>query len=217
LNSHRKNARTATVAVRACPVSLKAPATCKKKSLPSITINAVLVSEIDPSKGIEPLHWLLLTTLPIDTEEDIRRIVKIYAKRWSIEIYFKVLKSGCRIDKVRFQDTHSIENYIAFAMIVGWKVMLTTYLPREFPDAPASVLFTEVEWRLAFSRVYEDKPIPESATLKEAVKYIAMLGGYQRRKDPPGIQTIWRGISRLMDMIYGYELMQNILKSAKTK
>lgn len=214
LNKYRKNARKVNVAIRACTVSLKAPSTCKKKSLSPITINVVLVSEIDPKKGTEPLHWLLLTTLPIDTEEEIRRIVSLYSRRWSIEIFFKVLKSGCSIDEIRFQEPNRIENYIAIAMIVGWKVMLATYLPREFPDAPASVLFTEVEWRLAFKRTFENKPIPKSATLKEAVKYIAMLGGYQRRKDPPGIQTIWIGMNRLMDLAYGYDLVQEALASA---
>jgi hypothetical protein len=214
LNKYRKNARKATVAIRACTVSLKAPATCQKKSLSPITINVVLVSEIDPKTGIEPIHWLLLTTLPIDSEEEIRRIVRLYATRWSIETYFKVLKSGCKIDEIRFQDPRNIENYIAFSMIVGWKVMLTTYLPREFPDAPASILFTEVEWRLAFARIHEDKPIPESATLKEAVQYIAMLGGYQKRKEPPGIQTVWIGICRVMDLVYGYDLMRKVVVSA---
>jgi hypothetical protein len=140
----------------------------------------------------------------------------LYAQRWSIEIYFKVLKSGCRIDSVRFQDPSNIKNYIAFSMLVAWKVMLTTYLPREFPDAPCTVLFTEVEWRLAFRRIYKNKPFPEKLpSLKEASGFIAMLGGYQKRKEPPGIQTIWRGVLRLLDMVYGYELTQEVILSQK--
>jgi hypothetical protein len=215
LSKYRKSARTANIVIRASTVLLKAPATCKKKSLSPIEINAILVTETDPPKGVEPLHWLIMTTLPVDTPEEILRIVELYSQRWSIEVFFKVLKSGCQINATRFQSTENIENYIALAMLVGWKVMLTTYLPREYPDAPCTILFTGVEWRLAFKRIYKDKPFPELPTLKEAVSFVAMLGGYQKRKEPPGIQTIWEGILRLMDMVYGYELTQEVILSSK--
>jgi hypothetical protein len=215
LNKHRKNARKADIVVRACEIVLKAPQTNMKKELAPVIINAVLVIEADPPKGVEPLHWLLITTLPIDTPEQIRRIVRLYSQRWSIEIYFKILKSGCSIDSRYFQTTTHIENYIAVSMLVAWKVMLTTYLPREFPNAPCSILFTEVEWRLAFRRVYKTKPFPKSPSLKDAVSFVAMLGGYQKRKEPPGIQTIWHGVTRLMDMVYGYELTQEVILSQK--
>lgn len=208
LNKYKKNERIANVAIRTSQVLVQAPSTCKKKSLPPIEINAVLVSEIDPPKGEQALHWLLLTTLPIDTREEVCRIISLYAKRWCIEIYFKVLKSGCGIDAPRFQTTSRIENFIALAMIVAWKVMLVTYLPREHPEAPCTIIFNEIEWKLAYSAAYKkQRPIPEKPpSLKEVVGLVAMLGGYRKRKDPPGIQTVWRGIVRLMDMTYGYGL-----------
>lgn len=212
LNRYRKDERTANIAIRACTVILQAPNTCKKKSLPSIEMNAVLVSEIDPPEGVRPLSWVLLTTLPINCVEEVQQVVSLYSKRWCIEIYFKVLKSGCKIDEPRLQTSSRIENLIALAMIVAWKVMLTTYLPREYPNEPCTSLFTEIEWKLAF-RGAQSKilPFPERIpSLKEIVTLIAMLGGYQKRKDPPGIQTVWRGIARLMDMTYGYELTQGI-------
>lgn len=212
LNKYRKEERKANIAIRACKVLIQAPKTCKKKTLPPIEMNAVLVSEIDPPKGVKPIDWLLLTTLPIETEVDIKLIVSLYSKRWCIEIYFKILKSGCKIDHPHLQETKRIENYIAFAMIIAWKTMLTTYLPREYPDEPCTCLFTEVEWRLAF-RGAQNKilPFPEKIpTLKEMVTLVATLGGYQKRKEPPGIQTVWRGIVRLMDMVYGYELTRGI-------
>ena len=136
----------------------------------------------------------------------------MYAKRWYIEIFFKVLKSGCGIDVPHFQKGSRIENYIALSMIVAWKVMLTTYLPREYPEASCTIIFTEIEWKLAHQAAYKkQRPLPENPpTLKEAVALVAMLGGYQKRKDPPGIQTVWRGVVRLMDMIYGYELTRDL-------
>jgi hypothetical protein len=216
LYKHLKTERTATIAIRATTVNLQAPSTEKKKSLPSVQIHAVLVSEIDPPKGIQPLNWLLLTTLPIETQEEVFRIIKLYGQRWSVEVYFKVLKSGCRIDTVRFHSVSSIKRYIALTMLVAWKVMLATYLPREYPDAPFSILFTEIEWRLAYHRLYPNKPPPDRApTLKEAVMLVAMLGGYQKRKEPPGIQTVWEGIKRLLDMVYGHKLAQEVFLNQK--
>lgn len=212
INKHRKEERKVNIAVRACKVLLRAPNTCKKKSLPPVEMNAVLVSEINPPNGVATVDWVLLTTLPIESAEDVKLIVSLYSKRWSIEIYFKVLKSGCNVDEVHFQTTAKIENYISFAMIVAWKTMLTTYLPRECPDTPCTCLFTEIEWKLAFrSACNRAVPFPkEIPTLKEMVILVATLGGYQKRKEPPGIQTIWRGITRLMDMVYGYEMTRRI-------
>jgi hypothetical protein len=213
LNRYRKNEREANIVVRASEIVFKAPNTSRKKSLAPIKINAVLVTEVDPPEGEQGLHWLLLTTLLIDSIEEIRQIISFYAQRWSIEIFFKVLKSGCNIDSCRFQETNRIENFIAFAMIVAWKVMLTTYLPREYPEVSCTVLFTELEWKLAYKAAYNNKrPLPnKEITLKEAVMLVAMLGGYQKRKDPPGIQTVWKGVIRVMDMVYGYELTKEIM------
>jgi hypothetical protein len=212
LNRYRADERAANLAIRATTITLKAPATCLKKTLSSLRINAVLVSEIEPPKGAEPIHWLLLTTLPIDESEQIMAIVALYAKRWTIEIFFKVLKSGCKIDSPHLQERHRIENFIALAMIVAWRVMLQTYLPREYPNGPCTILFTEIEWKLAYNVAYDGRrPMPQNTpTLKEAVIFVAMLGGYQRRKQPPGIQTIWRGTVRLMDLVKGYKIAQQV-------
>lgn len=100
-------------------------------------------------------------------------------------------------------------------MLVAWKVMLVTYLPRETPDIPCTVIFTDIEWKLAYMRAFkEQRPLPKKTpSLKEALTFVAMLGGYQKRKAPPGIETVWRGIIRLMDMVYGYELTQKVLHS----
>lgn len=190
LNQYRSNERTANVAIRATTVTLKAPRTLLKRDLSPLQINAVLISEVEPPKGAEPLYWLLLTTLPIENDKQIKEIISLYAKRWMIEIYFKVLKSGCKIDAPRLQERQRIENFISLAMIVGWRVMLQTYLPREYPKALGTVLFTEIEWKLAYTVAFEGRSmIPENTpTLKDAVMVVAMLGGYQRRKQPPGIQ-----------------------------
>ncbi len=210
VRQEKKQTRELNIAIRATTVRLKAPSTYKKKSLPSININAILVSEIEPSQ--EPIEWLILTTLPINTQEAIEKIISYYATRWQIEVFFKILKSGCKIDSIRLQTVSRIENYIALSLIVAWKTMLATYLPREYPNACCTVLFTEIEWKLAYKAFYKEKrPLPnEPPTLKEATELIAALGGYLKKRDPPGIQTIWRGIIRLMNMMEGYDIAKKM-------
>lgn len=215
INPHKSDERIANLAIRSAEVTFKAPATCLKKTLPNIKINAVLVSEIDPPRRAEPIYWLLLTTLPINEPDEIKLIISLYAKRWLIEIFFKVLKTGCKIDATHLQEKTRIENFIAISMITAWRVMLQTYLPREYPNAPCSVLFTEIEWKLAFEVAYDGKrKIPKRPpTLREAITLIAILGGYKLRKQRPGIQSIWRGTVRLIDILMGYKIAQRIAVS----
>lgn len=219
LKDKGKKKRSAHVNIRATHVSIKSPATSPKKKLPPLELNAVMISESDPPPGCNPLHWVLITTLPIETPEQVRRVVSIYASRWGIEIFFKILKSGCKIDSIHFQSVSNINNYIALALIVAWKTMITTYLSREYPDEPCTLLFTELEWKLVYLAVHKKKkPLPSTIpTLKEITQLTASLGGYIKRKSPPGIQTVWRGITRLMDMVEGHELAQEVRKLRKQK
>lgn len=212
LNSTRKKARKANVAIRTAIVTLKSPATSNKKGRASVQMNAVMVSEVDPPSDCEPLYWVLLTTLPIYTSDQIRRIVSLYNLRWRIELFFKCLKSGCQTDTLHLESVRGINNYLAMALIVAWRTMLTTYLPREYPSTSCTVLFTDTEWKLVFLAVHKGKkPLPAMPpSLKEVTMLVASLGGYIKRRNPPGMQTVWRGMIRLMDIVYGYKLAQEI-------
>src|SRR5205085_9546226 len=97
-----RQTRQAAVQVRATTVTLRAPRRCDGK-LPVVTVNVVLVQESDPPAGERPVQWILVTTLPIRTREEVRRIVEYYCVRWNIEILFRTLKSGCRIEQRRFE------------------------------------------------------------------------------------------------------------------
>jgi hypothetical protein len=213
VNKGKKNERLATVRIRATDLLLRAPQTSLKKGLEPIKVNAVMVSEVDPPEKEKAIKWVLLSNLPIDTVEEIKRIVSFYSMRWQIEVFFKVLKSGCRIDNLQLESAHNICNYITMALIVAWKVMLTVYLPRELPNAPCTLIFTELEWKLVYLTVYKKKkPLPKDLpTLREITALVASLGGYIKRKSPPGIETVWCGIVRLMDIVQGYELSQELI------
>src|SRR5208282_2824324 len=98
-----RQARQAVVAVRAAQVTLRPPWR-PDRCLPPVTVNVVWVQEVDPLPGEDPVEWLLLTTLPIDTVDQVRQVIQYYCVRWMIEILFRTLKSGCRVEERRFEE-----------------------------------------------------------------------------------------------------------------
>lgn len=193
----KQNIRTATLTL---------PPPAGKKNLPSISINAVFLEEIDTPDGASPICWLLLTTLPVDSLDAATLVVKLYLSRWGVELFFKVLKSGCKIEKLRFQQAHRLLPCIAMYMIVAWRVMYATYLGRECPDAPCSLLFDEDEWHSVFAVVKQSSPPAAPPSLGDFTKMVATLGGYRGRKGdkPPGIKVMWTGIQAMHRLAAGW-------------
>ena len=115
-------ARLAEVEVRATTVTVRPPYRRGRK-LPIVTLNVVLAEEMNPPGGATPVQWLLVTTLPIDNVEQVQQIVSYYSIRWQIEIFFRTLKSGCRIEDRQFETLERILNCLAVYSIIAWKVM----------------------------------------------------------------------------------------------
>jgi hypothetical protein len=66
----KKLARTARLTVRCMPVRLRPPrARCGEK-LPEVQVFAIHALETDVSEGVEPLEWLLLSSVPTHTHEE---------------------------------------------------------------------------------------------------------------------------------------------------
>ena len=100
-----------------------------------MTYNVVLVDEVNgPADGTD-VSWLLITTLPIDTVEDILRVVDYYVARWTIEVFFRVFKTGCRVEKIQLEKLSRLKNCLAFYKIIAWRIMYLTYMNRECPIA----------------------------------------------------------------------------------
>jgi hypothetical protein len=180
---------------------LKAPYRQQGK-LPQVEVNAVLVRELDPPPGIEPIEWLLVTSLPIDTPEDVLRVVDYYTGRWPIEIFFRILKSGCKVEQIQLETAARIERCLMLYMIVAWRVQYLTMLGRECPDLPCDVLFTADEWKPVRKITQPKKSLPKKAPpLGEFLLLVGRLGGHNGRKHdgPPGPQALWIGIRRLTD------------------
>lgn len=129
-----RETRHATVEIRAKTVTLRPPYRPEEEKLAPAQVNVVLVREPNPPEGEEPIEWMLITTLPIDTLEQVRQVVEYYCVRWWIEIFFKVLKSGCRVEERRFEDIERLLPCLAIYLIVAWRTLLVCRLGRECPD-----------------------------------------------------------------------------------
>lgn len=192
--------RTACVEVRARRLELKAPYR-QDGQLPNIAVNVVSVHEPNPPPGVEPLNWMLITSLPIDGIAAILLVVKYYAARWAIEVFFRVLKTGCKVEDIQLETAERLLPCLMLYRIVAWRVIYVTMLGRECPDMPCDALFTEAEWKSVFRVVRQIPPPTSPPTLKDFLSILAELGGYNARKcdTPPGPQSIWIGIRRMTD------------------
>lgn len=194
--------RTAQVEVRATTASLRPPARPDGK-LPATTVNVVQVLEVDPPEGEVPVEWLLITTLPIESVEQVREIIQYYTVRFMIEVLFRVLKSGCRVEERRFEHIDRMLPCVAVYLIVAWRTLMVCRLGRSSPDLDCEAIFDPAEWKSVYMAVQRKTPPNTPPTLAEFLRLVAQLGGYvnyPNREDPPGPQTIWLGMQRMHDL-----------------
>lgn len=198
-------ARLAAVEIRACSVILRPPYRPDRK-LPETPINVILVEEPNPPEGQEAIQWILLTTLPIDTPEQVLKAVEYYTVRWGIEIYFRTLKSGCRVEERQFEYLDRELNALAVYMLVAWRIHLLCRLGRECPDMDCEVFFEPSEWKSVYTVVQKKDAPATPPKLNEMIRMIATLGGYVARpKTEPGTQTLWIGLQRMHDFAKCYD------------
>jgi hypothetical protein len=199
-------ARDATVAVRYMSLSLKAPLHLRSKMGP-VALYGILVQEVDPPADVEPLHWLLLTTVPVCSFDDAVERIDWYCRRWQIEILHKILKSGCAIEKAQLASDTRLIPMIALFSVIAWRLFWLTFLARTDPLAPASTILAPHELDALYTFLHKQS-IPDSLqpTVHQATIWIARLGGFLNRKSdgPPGVTVIWRGWQRLADISSAY-------------
>ena len=196
-----RQAREASVEVRAASVTLRAPPRRDRK-LNDITVNVVLVTEIDPPPNEEPVEWILLTSLPIDLPDQVREVIRYYTVRWMIEVYFRTLKSSCRVEERQFESIDRALNALAVYMIVAWRALMVCRISREFPDISCEAIFEPEEWKSVYYFVRKQPPPGDPPTLKETTRMLGTLGGYvdRVRPDEPGPQTVCLGLQRAHDI-----------------
>jgi hypothetical protein len=190
--------RLATLVIRFTRVTLRPP--CLKDDQPPLTLWAVEAREVRPPKGATPVCWRLLTTLPVETAEAAVEKVRWYAQRWQIEVIHKVLKSGCQVEQRQLETAARLQRVVLLDLIVAWRVLGLCKAGRETPDGLARDWLSADEWQALWCYVHERaQPPRRPPTLRQAVRWLAQLGGFlgRRRDGDPGPIVVWRGLHQL--------------------
>jgi len=206
----KRESREATLKIRAMGVTVKPP--YARSHLPSVQYNVVLVEEVDGPGDDTDVSWLLLTTLPIDTIEEILLVIDYYVARWAIEEFFRTFKTGCRVEEIQLENVSRLKNCLAFFKIIAWRVMYLTYLNRTNPSVSCETVFSDNEWKSVWAVTQSNENLPKRPpSLGVFFRLLAQLGGYNNRKKerPPGPQTVWIGIRRMMDFALAWAAAKN--------
>ena len=205
-------AREATLALRFCRLTLCPPRHRKAEGLPEVVLWAVQVREVDPPAEVQPIAWLLLTTVAVDRVEDAIERVQWYACRWGIEVWHRMLKSGCRIEARQLATDERLERCLTLYSVMAWRVFSAVMLARAAPELPCDVLLALEAWQALYCAIHHCPTPPDCPpTLGEAVRWLAQLGGFvgRRRRDQPGAETLWRGFQHLTDLTRMYRIMRS--------
>ncbi len=182
------------------------------------TIKAVYLKEIAPPEGCKPIVWCLLTSLPINTTEEITSIIEYYLCRWEIEVFFKTYKSGCKVEEKSLRSADRLYPLFSLLLIVAWRVNFLVHMGRVNPNLSCDIFFERSEWKAGYIAATRNKiPPSEPPTMYEMMRYIGKLGGHLGRKnDPnPGVKAIWVGICSLTNYADAWDLFGPEVK-AKT-
>lgn len=200
-------ARAITQTLKSAKVTFKKRSTGKDSNYPSVTINAVMAIEENPPEGVEPLIWVFLTTLPVDTFEQVSLVIQYYLCRWEIEVFFKILKSGCEVEERRLTGDVIIP-LIAIFLIIAWRIMYAMKMGRSCPEISCETLFSASEWKSVHKILNKEAKLPDQPpSLGVFIKMIGSLGGYLNRKNdpPPGPKAMWIGFNRMYDFALAWE------------
>ncbi len=211
--------RVATLSIRYSEIMITPPLKFTSKKVKPVLLYAVYAHEENPPKGIKPISWMLLTTVAITNASQAIETVGWYVCRWVIELYFKVLKSGCNIEERQLETSGRLLNCLAIDSIIAWRILFATMIGREIPELPATVLFEASECNALYTFIEEEPVFLETMPLLgDMIRKIAKLGGFLARKsdENPGIICIWRGMWRLAD-IYATWKIYNKKNNSNTK
>lgn len=176
----------------------------KQKRYPALTLTVIHAEERGMPKNRKKIVWKLITDLPVGSRADAIEKLEWYALRWKIEVFHKILKSGCKAEESKLRTAQRLTNLVSIFCILSWRVFWMTMLNRSAPDAPPTLALTATEIAV-LDRLVNDRPQSRQKTLSHYLTKIARLGGYLARANdaPPGNTVMWRGMSRLADIAFG--------------
>lgn len=205
-------ARTAKLEVSVTTVTFPRPSQyskwVKNCGIESLTMNVAVVQEVGTPKGIDPIRWVLLTSLPTTTLDQAWQVIEDYENRWLIEEYHKVIKTGCSIEKHALRKAERLEPLIGLTSIVGIRLFQLKLIGRNQPEAKAKSHVPSC-W-LECMKLARPKLKLTGMTVYSFFREVAKMGGFLGRTGDgePGWQTIWRGYQTLQSLLDGMRLVR---------
>jgi hypothetical protein len=138
-------ARSAKVEVRFQEVTLSAPQAPQTRNKLPLKLWAIYWVEQHPPKGAAPVRWMLLTSIQVASVKQALQCVRWYCRRWRIEEWQRVLKSGCKVLDHQNHSAQVLLRAIALDAVIAWRIMLLALLGREVPELPCDLLFEACE------------------------------------------------------------------------
>lgn len=195
--------RTAHLSFAARSVTLKRPGQRSARLPPSVVVNVVHVFELGCPPGEPRVEWVLLTSEPITTNQDVERVVRGYQARWVVEEYFKAVKTGCAFESRQLESVQTLEALLGYTLLVAYALLLMRSLSRQERDEPATALLSSTQIKILQLKA---KKLPREPTVRQALLAVAGMGGHLKNNGDPGWRTLSKGWSKLLALEEGYEL-----------
>lgn len=196
-----REARQAELSVRSQRVQLKRPSRDATGCVPTLEVNLVHILEEAPPEGEEPVEWYLLTSLDVDTDDQLAFVIDSYVSRWVIEEFFKAFKTACHFEHRQLQSIKTARTAEAILMPIAWKILLMRHLNR-MPKTTSAKAILSADQLNVLRKLYKKatrKKLPNYLTVKRAVAAIAELGGHTRPSLPIGWLTLYRGYRKILE------------------
>jgi hypothetical protein len=178
-----------------------------RKGAPGVTVTAILAREERPPAGQKAIEWRLLTNRTAETLEAVVELIEWYRRRWLVEVFFRIWKSGCRVEALQLGTLERLERALVIYLIIAWRILHLVTWGRDCPDLPCEVVFDPEEWQAAWIVAKRCPPPTTPPPLGEMVRLIAGFGGFLGRKHDahPGPKAIWEGMQRVRAFALAFE------------
>jgi hypothetical protein len=208
-----RHKRLAKLSISSKRLTLRRPKRCGQDFPELLEVNLVNVLETAPPEGNPPVQWILATSEPVDSPEQIAAVVDAYRARWLIEEYFKALKTGCGYEGRQLRTMHTLTNALGLLAPIAWRLLLLRTLEREAPATPAKDVLDPLLLEALAAKlreIREPKPLPPEPSVADFMRGIARLGGHHKSNGPPGWQLLWYGFQYLLSYASGFIAARSI-------
>lgn len=208
-----RKARLARLHFAATSVAIPRPQYLHDPVPAELRLNLVRVWEANPTPGEPAVEWLLYSTEPIETADQVAEIVDIYRARWTIEEFNAALKTGCAYEAREFQSLHALLAMLAVSIPIACEILALRSLARTAPASPASAVLNPVQIQVLST--IGSRRLPASPTALDALLAVAALGGHLKRNGPPGWLVLQRGMTQMLTYEAGWRAGQTATRGSK--